>query len=366
MFAHGGADGFQPGSFLFVRIFAGITCLLQVRQADGIELVFIELLHVMEVDPVELFDVEDGRVLGDAVEGELFIAAEDFLIAFRRPAEEGQEVDQCVGQVAHIAVLLDRCSAMALAHLLLVGAEDERYVSELRGFKAQCLVDDQLARRVGQVFFRTDDVGDVHEGIVEDDAVVIDRDAVGFDDDEVADVVGIEGYVTADEVVQFNRFVLRRLDADDVGTAFLEVLFDRFFGQVSAFAGVDRRFPFGQLSLFFRFQFFRRAEAVVGLAFGQELFRIFLINAQAFSLAVRAIGTADVDAFIPGDAQPFQGFLDVFFRFRRRTLAVRIFDADDELTVVVLGNEVVEQCRTGTADVERACRARSKTNAYFL
>lgn len=99
-------------------------------------------------------------------------------------------------------------------------------------------------------------------------------------------------------------------------------------------------------SLFFRFQFFRRAEAVVGLAFGQELFRIFLINAQAFSLAVRAIVTADIDAFIPGDAQPFQGFLDVFFRFRRRTLAVRIFDADDELTVVVLGNEVVEQCRT--------------------
>ena len=43
-----------------------------------------------------------------------------------------------------------------------------------------------------------------------------------------------------------------------------------------------------------------------------------------------------------------------------------IFDADDELAVVVLGNEVVEQCRTGTADVERACRARSKTNAYFL
>ena len=300
----------------------------------------------MEVDPVELFDVEDGRVLGDAVEGELFdefVAAEDFLIAFRRPAEEGQEVDQCVGQVAHVAVLLDRRSAMALAHLLLVGAEDERYVSELRGFKAQCLVDDQLARRVGQVFFRTDDVGDVHEGIVEDDAVVIDRDAVGFDDDEVADVVGIEGYMTADEVVQFDSFVLRRLDADDVGTAFLEVLFDRFLGQVSAFAGVDRRFPFGQ-----------------------ELFRIFLINAQAFSLAVRAIGAADVDAFIPGDAQPFQGFLDVFFRFRRRTLAVRIFDADDELTVVVLGNEVVEQCRTGTADVERACRARSKTNAYFL
>ena len=47
-------------------------------------------------------------------------------------------------------------------------------------------------------------------------------------------------------------------------------------------------------------------------------------------------------------------------------LRSRIFDADDELAVVVLGNEVVEQCRTGTANVERACRARSKTYAYFL
>ena len=110
---------------------------------------------------------------------------------------------------------------MALAHLLLVGAEDERYVGELRSFEAQGLVDDELARRVGQVFFRADDVGDVHEGIVEDDTVVIDRDAIGFDDDEVADVVGIEGHVAADEIVQFDCFVLRRLDADDVGTAFL-------------------------------------------------------------------------------------------------------------------------------------------------
>ena len=270
MFAHSRADGFQPGSFRFIRIFAGIAGLLEVRQADGIELVFVELLHVMEVDPVQFFDVEDGRVLGDAVEGELFdefVAAEDFLIAVRRPAEEGQEVDQGIGQVPHVAVLLDRRSAMALAHLLLVGAEDERYVGELRSFEAQGLVDDQLARRVGQVFFRADDVGDVHEGIVEDDAVVIDRDAIGFDDDEVADVVGIEGHVAADEVVQFNRFVLRRLDTDDMGTAFLEVLFDRFLGQVGTFAGVDRRFAFGQLSLFFCFQFFWRTETVISLAF---------------------------------------------------------------------------------------------------
>ena len=270
MFAHSGADGFQPSGFRFIRRFAGIAGLLQVRQADGIKLVFVELLHIMEVDPVQFFDVEYGRVLGDAVEGELFdefVAAEDFLIAIRRPAEESQEVDQGIRQIAHVAVLLDRRSAMALTHLLLVSAEDERYVGELRSFEAQGLVDDQLARRVGQVFFRADDVGDVHEGIVEDDAVVIDRDAIGFDDDEVADVVGVEGYVAADEVVQFNRFVLRRLDADDMGTAFLEVLFDRFLGQVGTFAGVDRRFAFSHLGLFFRFQFFWRTETVISLAF---------------------------------------------------------------------------------------------------
>ena len=93
-------------------------------------------------------------------------------------------------------------------------------MGELRGIKAKGLVDDQLARRIGQMFFGTDDVGDVHQGIVEDDAVVVDRNAVGFDDDEVADVIGVEGYVAPDQVVEFNRFIFRRLDADDMRTAF--------------------------------------------------------------------------------------------------------------------------------------------------
>ena len=93
-------------------------------------------------------------------------------------------------------------------------------MSKLRGFKAESFIDDQLTRRIGQVFFSTDDMGDVHQGIVEDDAVVVDRNAVGFDDDEVADVVGVEGYVASDQVVEFNGFIFRRLDANDMRTAF--------------------------------------------------------------------------------------------------------------------------------------------------
>ena len=82
------------------------------------------------------------------------------------------------------------------------------------------MVQDELARRIRQMFFRPDDVGNPHEGVIDDDAVIVDGNTVGLDDDEIADLIGIKGHVAADEVVEFQRFILRRHDADDVGTAF--------------------------------------------------------------------------------------------------------------------------------------------------
>ena len=228
------------------------------------------------------------------------------------------------------------------------------------------MIEDELTRCIRQVFFCPYDVGNVHECIVEYDAVVVYRNAIGFDNNKIADFIGVERNVAPYEVVKFQCFILWRLYADNIGTTFGQILLYRFRCKVRTFAGIDRCFALSHLCFFFGFQFFRCAEAIIGFAFSQELVRIFFIEVQPFHLTVRAVRTTYVNAFIPVNAQPFQGILNIFFRFARRTFLVRIFDPDDKRATCMLGKQVVKEGRAGTANMKRAGRARSKANAYFI
>ena len=63
-----------------------------------------------------------------------------------------------------------------------------------------------VLRRVREVVLAADDVGDLHRGVVDDDREVVERRAVGADDDEVAaEVRDVDLDPAADDVV----------DADD-------------------------------------------------------------------------------------------------------------------------------------------------------
>ena len=58
-----------------------------------------------------------------------------------------------------------------------------------RFFKAKGFVDKELTRRVGQVFFRTDNMGNMHQIVVNDHGVVIGRNPITFYNDEVANAI---------------------------------------------------------------------------------------------------------------------------------------------------------------------------------
>ncbi len=75
-----------------------------------------------------------------------------------RPAEQGHEVEERLGEEAGLLVLHDAGGAVALAHLGTVGAEDHGDVGELRQRRAQRPVDQDLLRRVGDVVLAADDV----------------------------------------------------------------------------------------------------------------------------------------------------------------------------------------------------------------
>jgi len=135
----------------------------------------------MAVEPVELVEVEDGRRRGDALEGEdagqLGEGKGLGLAVFRAPAEEGEVVDHGFGQIAHLAEGGDGGGAVALGKTLAVCAENRGEVRELGQGPAEGLVDGDLLGSVGDVVVATDDVGDLHEGVVDGDHVVVNGDA---------------------------------------------------------------------------------------------------------------------------------------------------------------------------------------------
>ncbi|MNH87003.1 hypothetical protein D3C73_394780 [compost metagenome] len=91
-------------------------------------------------------------------------------------------------------------------------------------------------------------------------------------------------------------------------------------------------------------QLFGGAEAREGVAHVDQLLTILLINIAALALTVWTVRAADVRAFAPVDTQPAQGVEDLLFGLAGRTQLVGVFDPQDELTAVLLGKAVVEQC----------------------
>ena len=183
-------------------------------------------VDVLGVDPIELLGIEGRRVLGDAVERELAgqdIARDDRGLAVERPAKQRQVVDEGVGKVTGVAVLLHRSCAVALGELLTVGAQDHGDVGERGHGRAEGLVDHDLARGVGQVVVAADDMGDLHHGVVDDGREVVRGRAIGAEDDKVVELLGVEGHLAVNGVVDDDvAAVLGHPDAQDVGLAGLD------------------------------------------------------------------------------------------------------------------------------------------------
>ena len=118
------------------------------------------------------------------------VEREDLLLGPGRPAEQRQVVDERLADEALGAVVVDRRLALALAHLRPVRVEDERQVGERGHVVAERPEQQDVLGRVRDVVLAADDVGDLHRGVVDDDREVVERRAVGADDDEVAAEVG--------------------------------------------------------------------------------------------------------------------------------------------------------------------------------
>ena len=144
-----------------------------------------ERAEVDAVHPVELRVVELRRARAHALEREPLdelVAAHDRRLAVGRPAEQREEVDERLGEVAGLAELVDAGRAVPLRELLPVLPEDVRHV-RVDGQLGPDRADDvDLLRRVRDVVLAADHVRDPVPDVLHRRSEVVGRPAVGADD----------------------------------------------------------------------------------------------------------------------------------------------------------------------------------------
>ena len=120
----------------------------------------------------------------DAVEVKVLderLAVDDLGVVVEGPTEQGEEVDDGVREVALIAVLEGGVGAVALRELGAVRPEDAGKMREGGRLPTKRLIDEDVPRRAGEPFVAAQDVGDLHEVIVDQRGEMVRRVAVGLE-----------------------------------------------------------------------------------------------------------------------------------------------------------------------------------------
>ena len=78
-------------------------------------------------------------------------------------------------------------------------------VGKYRRFKTKGLIEKKLNRRIGEVVFSADDMGNLHEVIIYDGGKVIRRNAIRTDYNKITDRITLKFHLSPNEIVKFNR-----------------------------------------------------------------------------------------------------------------------------------------------------------------
>ena len=121
------------------------------------------------------------------------------------------------------------------------------------------------------------------------------------------------------------------------------------------------------------FQLLRRVKRQVSLVLVQQLLHILPIDIPALALSVRTVLAyafylafgIHPQAFVNLYPEPAQRLQYILFCARHEACRVGIFYSQEHIAVMLAGEQVVVQCRTHAAYMQRTRRRRSKTHSYF-
>ena len=333
------APGLEEGGDLPGGVGLVLHGLTDIGLRHGVEVLGRELPEVVGVEVGELFDVEDGGGLGDALDvedvGELLHGEElpFHVFAPGRPAQEGHVVDHRLGEVAHGQQVLIGGVPLPLGHLVVLVPHDGGAVDIGGHVPAEALVEQVVLGGGGEVLAAPDHVGDAHEVVVDDVGEVVGGQAVPLEEDLVVQGAVLHGDVAKDGVVEGGLALLGDLLADDVRHAGVHLGLGLLGGEGAAgVVGPVELAAVGLgLGLF--------AEAVIGVAQIYQALCVFAVKVPALGLDIGAHGAAHVGALVPGEAALAQGVVDDLGGPLHQPPLIGVLDAQDELAAAVAGNE---------------------------
>src|SRR5271157_1037280 len=249
---------------------------------------------------------------------------------------------------------------MTLRQPLAIFAQNGGQMCKLRHGPTQRLVKCHLLWRVGEVVVATNHVRDVHERIVHDDHVVVNRHACGAHDDGIAHHFVGKLDRAVHDVVEANG-MLGDTQANRSGLAIRSAALALSGIESAAFARIDGRLLMCERMRTLVLQL--RAETEICFALTQQPPGMFAIEIEAIALTIRRVRSADIGTFIPIDAEPLQVFQKLSFEALFAALDIGILDAQDHDAALLPCEQPVEKRGAGVANVQLSRGRRSEANA---
>ena len=266
------------------------------------------------------------EVFGRILPLDELLGRKHFFVAVR-PAQPREIVDERLGKIAVLFVLHHADRAVSLGQALAIGTENHRNVCELRQRRAERFEDVDLARRVVDVVVAADNVRDVHVQIVHHHAEIVRGHAIGTHDDQVVQLCVLHDDGAFHEVVE-NYFAIETiLEADHRCHARRRGFALRVLGPPATV--VARLLAASALSFAHRIEVFLARVAMIGLALANQLLR-------DLGIALETVHLID-GPLVVVEPQPLHRVEDGLRGFLRGALAIRVFDAQDELAAELAG-----------------------------
>ena len=239
-----------------------------------------------------------------------------------------------------------------------------------RGCPTKSAVEQLVQGRARKPFFAADDVGDLHEMVVDHVGEVVGRQAVGFHQDLVVEDGGVDGDGAADGVREGHRLAGRHLEADHEGCVggFQRGDFGSWQREAVAHGGagggvVLERGAAAFCGIAAGLDFFGGVPGLVGVTCVQQGLHLRAVEVTALALAVGAEFAGIARPFVRVDATPIQGFADVVLGALDEPGLVGVLDAEDEGAAVPAGEQPVVVGRADSAHVKRAGGAGGESDA---
>ena len=250
---------------------------------------------------------------------------------------------------------------MPLGHLVLAIAHDGRAVDIGRDVPAEGFVEKIVLGRRGEILAAAHDVGNAHEMVVDDICKVIRGKTVGLQEHLILELLVFDRNVAERHVVERGCALLRDALADDKGLSSSDSRF--CFGKREIPAGADVLFDLLAVR-FVRGFFFRfLAEAVVCAALFAQKFCILAEEVAPLGLDIGTHGAAHIRTFIVRQAAFCHRLIDHVDRAVHETALIGVFNAENELTAKVAGDEPSIERRSQVADMHIARGTGRKTGA---